>query len=416
MSGDEYKTLAAKFNPDRFESEVWGKAAKDAGAKFMFITVKDRDGFCMFDSRVTDFDVMDTAAYARDPLKPLTDACRKNGIKPYFAYSLTDRRHPGQAAPPASSESAGHEGKEAWKSYIRYYQDQVRELCTSYGEIGGIWFDGGGDRPAADWDLEETYRIVQELQPGALVGSDHPGAGAPGEDLRIVEQGAGDRHSRIAGDVRIEEEAVSLNDSRSHNESDKNYKPPERLVHTLVDAVSRGAILVVHIGPKADGSFPTEAVERLTAVGKWLGKNGEAVYGTRPGPISTQAWGVSTRKGELVFLHVLQPSEKLTFGLPNDYDFSAAELLGGRKANGFGYSVSRVTGMIDGKPIKESTATIHLPEAARTPPDTVVAAQARPDRPPMTRKRRKRRPRARSRRKTRHPRRLGETAIGERGA
>jgi hypothetical protein len=148
MSGDDYKKLAAKFNPDRFDAEAWSKSAKDSGAKSMFITVKDQDGFCMFDSRVTDFDMVDTALYAKDPLKPLTDACRKNGIKPYFSYSLTDWHHQDQSAPTPSAESVGSEskgeraGEGVEKSYIRFYQDQIRELCTSYGEIGGIWFQG----------------------------------------------------------------------------------------------------------------------------------------------------------------------------------------------------------------------------------------------------------------------------------
>ncbi len=153
LSIREYAKLLPRFNPTRFDAEAWVKLAKQAGVKYITITTKHHDGFCMFASRLTDYDIVDATPYHTDPLKTLAVACRQQEIKLFFAYSLLDWHHPDYFPLGKTGQATGREPKGDWKRYVAYYQGQVRELCTNYGQIGGIWFDGLWDRPDADWDL-----------------------------------------------------------------------------------------------------------------------------------------------------------------------------------------------------------------------------------------------------------------------
>ena len=164
----EYRKLPLQFNPAKFDAEAWVKVAKTAGARYITITTKHHDGFCLYDSRLTDYDVVDASPYGKDPIKALAEACRKHRIKLFFYYSLLDWHHPDYFPLGKTGHHAGREEKGDWEKYVAYYQGQVRELCTNYGEIGGFWFDGWWDRPEAAWDLEGTYKLIHELQPGAL--------------------------------------------------------------------------------------------------------------------------------------------------------------------------------------------------------------------------------------------------------
>ncbi len=160
----------------------------------------------MFASRLTDYDIVDATPYRTDPLKALAVACREQGIKLFFAYSLLDWHHPDYFPLGKTGQATGREPKGDWKRYVAYYQGQVRELCTNYGQIGGIWFDGLWDRPDADWDLSGTYRLIHELQPGALVGNNHHAAFEAGQDLPGSELGlpvASESASNKGGIARI---------------------------------------------------------------------------------------------------------------------------------------------------------------------------------------------------------------------
>ena len=184
----EYQKLPPRFNPVKFDADEWVRLAKAAGMKYITITSKHHDGFCMYDSSLTGYDIVDATPYGKDPMKALATACHKQGIKLFFYYSLLDWHHPDYFPRGKTGQTAGREEKGDWKTYVAYYQGQVRELCSNYGEIGGIWFDGWWDRPEADWDLAGTYRIIHELQPGALVGNNHHVAPFPGEDFQMFEQ------------------------------------------------------------------------------------------------------------------------------------------------------------------------------------------------------------------------------------
>jgi alpha-L-fucosidase len=315
----EYEKLPPRFNPTKFDADEWVKLAKAAGMKYLTITSKHHDGFCMFDSKLTGYDIVDATPYGKDPMKALAAACHKQGIKLFFYYSLLDWHHPDYFPRGWTGQATGRADKGDWKNYVAYYQGQIRELCTGYGEIGGIWFDGWWDRPDADWDLAGTYRMIHELQPGALVGNNHHVAPIPGEDFQMFEQdlpgnnSAGFNKAGVASGLPLET-CLTMNGSWGYNARDKNFKSPEQVIHALVGAAGRGANLLLNVGPRPDGTIPQESRERLLAVGKWLEKFGKTIYGTRRGPIAPQPWGVSTVKTSepaFIYLHVLGKADRI---------------------------------------------------------------------------------------------------------
>jgi len=315
----EYAKLPPRFNPARFDAGAWVKLAKAAGAKYITVTSKHHDGFCMFASRLTDYDVVDATPCHLDPLKALADACRQEKIALFFYYSLLDWHHPDYFPLGKTGRTAGRDPNGDWKRYVAFYQGQLRELCTNYGEIGGIWLDGWWDRPDADWDLPGTYRLIHDLQPGALVGNNHHVVPFPGEDFQMFEQdlpgenAAGFNKAGISSNLPLET-CLTINHSWGYNAGDSNYKSAEQLIHALVGAAGRGANLLLNVGPRPDGTIEPDAAQRLHEVGKWLATHGESIYGTRRGPIPPQPWGVSTAKGSRehpseIYLHVLKPKD-----------------------------------------------------------------------------------------------------------
>ncbi len=355
----EYARLPPRFNAARFDADAWVKLARSAGARYITVTSKDRDGFCMFDSKLTDYDIVDATPYHTDPLKALADACRDQNIKLFFSYSLLDWHHGDYFPTGKTGKSNGREPGGDWKRYVAYYQGQVRELCTNYGEIGGIRFDGLWDRPDADWDLAGTYRMIHELQPGALVGNNHRGAPMAGEDFQIVEP-----------DVPIDKPAdlpreigLTINDSRAYNAADTRFKSAEQITRALIGASGRGDNLLLSVGPRSDGTIGPESRQRLVDVGKWLSTYGDAIYGTRGGPIAPQPWGVSTAKGSKdrpteIYLHILKPDAGVPIIL-DEATISWSPYLYGKD-----------------RPLKLTQSSrgmaLSLPEDAVTPIDTIV--------------------------------------------
>lgn len=362
----EYEKLPPRFNPTAFEAEQWVKTAKAAGMKYITITSKHHDGFCMYDSKLTEYDIVDATPYGKDPLKALADACHAQGIKLFFYYSLLDWHHPDYFPRGRTGQAAGRAEQGDWSAYLKYYQGQVRELCSNYGAIGGIWFDGWWDRPDADWDLEGTYRIIHELQPGALAGNNHHVTPFAGEDFQMFEQDlpgenkAGFNKAEATGGLPLET-CLTMNNSWGYNAGDKAFKSPEQVVHYLLGAAGRGANLLLNVGPRPDGTIGPESSERLLEVGRWLDTNGEAVYGTRRGPIPPQPWGVSVRKGPAVYLHVLKPADRIP--LPKEVETTDAWVFGGE---------TRLTP----KPAGDGVA-LELPAEIRTPIDTIVVLRAK---------------------------------------
>ena len=309
IRASEYETLAPQFNPVHFDAAEWVALARAAGMRYITITSKHHDGFAMFDSQVSDWDIVERTPYRRDVIRELAEECRRQGLRFFVYYSQLDWHHAdyfprGQTGQAAGRPEAGDFGR-----YLDYMDAQLRELFTSYGEMGGVWFDGMWDRPDADWRLERTYRMLHELQPGALVGSNHHRAPFPGEDFQMFEQdlpGANTAgfNTTTIGDLPLET-CATMNGSWGYNLADRNFKSTAQLIRLLVNAAGRNANLLLNVGPMPTGEIQPEAVTRLREVGQWLRGHGASVYGTRGGPVPPRPWGVTTQSGDRVYVHVL---------------------------------------------------------------------------------------------------------------
>jgi len=343
----------AKFNPTEFNAREWVSMAKKAGIRYITITSKHHEGFCLFDSKLTDFDIVDATPFKRDVLKELAVECHKQGIKLFFYYSQLDRHHPDYKP----------DDKDTWAQYKAYYIGHVRELCTNYGEIGGLWFDGWWANPNADWGHNELYNMIHTFQPNAMVGNNHHRQPFPGEDFQTYEQDLPGENTAGFNKAAIYnlplETCRTINDHWGYDKNDRNHKSTEHLIRYLVQVVGRGANLLLNTGPMPDGKILPEHVERYLGIGKWLAKNGEAIYGTRRGPYPPSPWGVSVWKGQNVYLHILEwPGETLDLPpLPRGCHVKSAKLLHG----------SRLKFSADEKAVK-----LFLPESAKDPVDVIV--------------------------------------------
>jgi alpha-L-fucosidase len=368
----EYEKLPPRFNPTELDAQRWVKAVKDGGQKYLVITVKGHDGFALFESALTSYDIVDASPYGKDPLKDLAEACHQQDIKLFFYYSLLDWHHPDYFPRGKTGRHTGRPEQGDWAKYVAYYQGQVRELCTQYGTIGGFLFDGAWDRSDADWDLEGTRKLIRTLQPGALVANNQPGlprAGA-GADYQIANRdpagGGGPGNEPGPGPVVSttlpQVWCTTLAGALGAGAGAGDPKDPAPIIHALLDAAGQGAGLLLEVGAKPDGTLSSEFIERLLATGKWLDQNGRTVYGTRRGPVPPQRWGVTVGKpgarSELgaVYLHVTRP--EIPIRLPRSLLAFDAWLEG---------KAEHLDATALGNEI-----LINLPEKDRTPIDTIV--------------------------------------------
>ncbi len=306
----EYEKLPPRFDPEKFNAAEWVALAKAAGMKYITITSKHHDGFAMFDSQVSDWTIVKRTPWKKDPLKMLADECHKQGIHLSFYYSQLDWHNPDYFPRGRTGQSAGRPESGDWNKYLDYQDAQLRELLTRYGEIGGIWFDGWWDKPDADWRLDRTYKLIHSLQPQTLVGNNHHQLPKPGEDIQMFEKDlpgkntAGFNAESKIGTLPLET-AETINTAWGYNASDHNFKSTRDLVQYLVRAAGNNANFLLNIGPRPDGTIQPEFVERLQQMGQWLNQYGESIYETRGGPIAPHPWGVSTQKGNKVYVHIL---------------------------------------------------------------------------------------------------------------
>lgn len=306
----DYEKLPSQFNPQKFDAAEWVALAKAAGMKYITITSKHHDGFAMFDSQVSDWTIVKRTPWKKDPLKMLADECHKQGIHLSFYYSQLDWHNPDYYPRGRTGESAGRADGGDWNKYLEYQDAQLKELLTNYGEISGIWFDGWWDKPKADWHLDRTYQLIHSLQPQTLVGNNHHQAPNPGEDIQMFEKDlpgrntAGFNAEQKVGDLPMET-AETINTAWGYNATDDHFKSTRELVQYLVRAAGNDANFLLNIGPRPDGTIQPEFVERLHQVGEWLAQYGESIYGTRGGPVSQHPWGVTTQKGNKIYVHIL---------------------------------------------------------------------------------------------------------------
>ena len=359
----EYETLAPEFNPVRFDAAAWVALAKAAGMRYITVTAKHHDGFAMFDSHVSDWNVVARTPWRHDVIRELADEARRQGLKLFVYYSQLDWHNPDYYPRGQTGQAAGRPDSGNFDRYLDYMDAQLRELFTGYGELGGVWFDGMWDRPDADWRLARTYGMLHQLQPAALVGSNHHKAPFPGEDFQMFEQDLPGENSAGFNTATVGalplETCATMNGSWGYHLGDRNFKSAPQLIRLLVNAAGRNANLLLNVGPMPTGEIQAEFQLALGQVGAWLSRNGEAIYGTRGGPVPPRPWGVTTQKGDRVYVHVLDWADvELSLpALPRRVR-AAAALVGGAAV-----------------PFRESAAgiTLTLPHRAEGEVDQIVA-------------------------------------------
>jgi alpha-L-fucosidase len=306
-----YEKLPAFFNPTEFNPAEWVQLVKEAGMKYITITSKHHDGFAMFDSKVSDYNMVKRTPYGKDVLKMLADECHKQGIKLFFYHSQLDWHHPDYFPRGFTGGSyTGREEKGDMYKYLDYMDAQLTELLTNYGEIAGIWFDGMWDKKDADWRLEKTYSLIHKLQPAALVGSNHHMPPFEGEDFQMFEKDLpGHNTTGFAPEQKVgdlpKETCETINNSWGFNLQDNNNKSIKTLIQYLVKAAGYNANFLLNVGPMPNGKIQPEHVALLKQMGEWTRQYGETIYGTRGGPLSAREWGVMTQKGNKMYVHIL---------------------------------------------------------------------------------------------------------------
>ena len=359
-----YEKLPSFFNPTQFDPKEWVAMVKASGIKYITITSKHHDGFAMFNSKVSDYNIVKKTPYGKDVLKMLADECHAQGIKLFFYHSQLDWHHPDYfPRGNTGGDWTGREDKGDMNKYLDYMDSQLSELLTNYGEVAGIWFDGMWDKKDADWRLEKTYSLIHKLQPAALVGSNHHRAPYAGEDFQMFEKDLpGHNTTGFAPEQKIgdlpKETCETINNSWGFNLQDGSNKSRKELIQYLVKASGYGANFLLNVGPMPNGKIQPEHVALLKQMGEWLNTYGETIYGTRGGPLSAREWGVATQKGNKVYIHILNWQDESLL-IPS-----------------WGKKIKSAKLFVDKTPVKFSESefgiTIKVPKDKRDDVDTVV--------------------------------------------
>ena len=300
----QYEMLAKHFNPKPNAARDWARLAKQAGQKYMVMTTKHHEGFCNFDTKLTDYCAPKQAA-SRDLVREFVEAARAEGLRVGFYYSLMDWHHPDGA------RCATDEG--ARQRFVAYTHGLISELMTNYGKIDVLWYDVDWPLTPEQWESQKMNDMVFQLQPDIIVNNRN---GLPG-DFSTPEQ-----EIRAADKGRAWETCMTLNDSWGYHKADDNWKTPKTVVHNLITCARGGGNYLLNIGPKPDGSIPQESIEILQAVGKWTSPNGAAIYGTGGNNFDWHVYATFTQRGNTVYAHVTYwpgdtPAEQwLTFYQP----------------------------------------------------------------------------------------------------
>ena len=371
---EDYEKLAAEFNPQKFDADLWIQTAKNAGMKYFVITSKHHDGFCLFDANNTDYDIVDATPYGKDVLKALSEACRRHGVKFCTYYSIMDWHHPAQL--PAKVE----DGRPTWnptrieegqkEAYTEYMKAQLHSLVTEY-ETQVLWFDGEWPAWWTNEDGHALYEWLRELNPDVIINN-RVGAGRTGMsgfskegsfagDFGTPEQEIPDKN--MASDW---ESCMTMNDTWGYKKDDQNWKSTKTLIRNLIDIASKGGNYLLNVGPMADGSIPSASVERLREIGEWMAANGESIYGTSASPIDQPAWGRVTQNsdGSTVYLDLFDwanDGQLSVEGLPGQV--SGATLLDGGKKVDFAH--------------EGNTLVMDLPSSAPDPIASVIRLNMR---------------------------------------
>ncbi|UZR98940.1 alpha-L-fucosidase [Chondrinema litorale] len=316
---DSYKRLAYFFNPQSFNAKEWVQIAKSAGMKYITITSRHHDGFSMFKTDASSYNIIEASPYGKDPLKELAEECEKEGIKLNFYYSLLDWGREDYGFNKKIIDGSPEDTD--WANYINFMKAQLTELLTNYGEIGTIWFDGHWERKNANWHYDEIYKLIHELSPKTLIGNNHHMTPIAGEDFQMFERDLpGDNKSGYNEGVKVSElpleSCETMNKTWGFNIRDNNYKSTKQILHYLINTAGRNANLLLNIGPMPNGEIQPEFVNTLKEVGEWTQQYGESIYGTRGKVIQPQEWGTITQKDNILYVHILNSNNKSYIFIP----------------------------------------------------------------------------------------------------
>ncbi|WP_255462534.1 alpha-L-fucosidase [Granulicella sp. WH15] len=359
----QYEILARHFKPKPGAAREWARLAKRAGQKYMVLTTKHHEGFCLWDTKLTDYNAMKQGP-GRDLVREFVDAARAEGLRVGFYYSLMDWHHPDGAKCETDEE--------ARKRFVAYTHGLIRELLTNYGKIDILWYDVDKPLTSAQWEAEKMNQMVFDLQPEIIVNNRNGLAG----DFSTPEH-------KIEAAQRAWESCDTMNLGWGYQKNDTEWKSPTRIVNDLTICAQQGGNYLLNIGPKPDGSVPEESVRVLERVGQWLDVNGKAIYGTDGGAsVSFGNYDNFTRKGNTLYIHVYfwpggtPAAEWLTY-----YQPGTVVSVGGVKAKALSARLLKT-----GEPVQFTQDDIHLcltglPATAPDDPVTVIEVEC--DRPPV---------------------------------
>jgi alpha-L-fucosidase len=363
ISVKNYTNLKDFFNPIEFNAAEWVSMAKNAGMKYITLITRHHDGFSMWDTKFSDFNIMNTP-YHKDIVQMLADECHKQGVGLFFYYSLLDwRRDDYSYWTGNTGHGTGRTVHGKWEDYVQFMKNQLTELLTNYGEIAGIWFDGYWDqldndnhdnpKPRVDWHFRELYDLIHKLQPQCLVGNNHHITPLPGEDFQMFEKDLPGNNTTGFGGASVSalplETCETMNNSWGYNITDVSYKSVKTLVHYIVNAAAHNANFLLNVGPMPSGKIQVEFQDTLKAMGNWMKQYGETVYGTRGNIIPPQEWGVVTVKNKLIFAHLLKRTGSNYIFIPGvQQKITSAVLLNDKRTLKFKQQPEGVFIYIDG--------------------------------------------------------------------
>lgn len=336
VSAQEYAKAASAFYPANFNAAEWVKTFKDAGAEYICFTSRHHDGFSMWHTKQSDYNIVDATPFKRDVLREIVDECQKQDMKLHLYYSHIDWTRQDYPRGRTGLNTGCDINKSDWKSYYKFMNAQLTELLTEYGKIGAIWFDGWWDHDQDsipfNWELPEQYALIHNLQPSCLIGNNHHQTPFAGEDIQIFERDLpGENTAGLSGQDISQlplETCLTMNRSWGYNVEDLEYLPTEDLIRTLVRTAGKGANLLLNVGPQPNGEIPQEAIKRLKEIGEWLKIYGRTIKGTDKAEFPEQAWGVATSKGDKLYIHVLDSTAtEITIPISHKRIKSTAEFV-----------------------------------------------------------------------------------------
>lgn len=345
----EYEQLARKFRPRPNCAREWAKLARRAGMKYMVMTTRHHEGFCLFDTQYTDY-CAPKQACGRDLVAEYVTAARAQGLRVGFYHSLMDWHHP-DGARCAKNEAAR-------KRFVEYIHGQIRELCTNYGKIDILWYDVSWPLDAEGWESKKMNRMVFKLQPDIIINNRNQ---LPG-DFSTPEQ-----HIKADPKGRAWEACMTMNDSWGYHKNDDNWKSPKQVIRNLVQCARDGGNYLLNIGPKPDGSVPAPSISILNKVGEWMDKYGRTIYGAEPCAVISSLFANFTRKGKTLYVHVqFWPGESWAIAGLKSKVRSAKLLCTGQKVK---FEQDRLRVRFSGLPKKapDSPVTVLKLECASVP-------------------------------------------------